>query len=65
MSTAVCVSTQKHLWFLVYLWVHLRAEEGEQTHSVPPSEMVLLSIGHTQDLVLHHLSADHYRSGEP
>ena len=47
------------------LWVHLRAEEGKQTHSVSPSEMVLLSIGHVQDLVLHHFSIDHDRRSEP
>lgn len=55
----------KYLWLLVYLWVHLRAEEREQTHSVPLSEVVPLSIGHVQDLVLHHLSSDHYCSSEP
>lgn len=47
------------------LWVHLRAEKGEQTYSVPLPEVVLLSIGHVQDLTLHHLPVDHYRSGEP
>lgn len=54
-----------YLWVLVYLWVHLRAEEGEQTNSVPLSEVVLLSVGHVQRLVLHHFSGDHYCSGEP
>lgn len=55
---------KKYLWFLVYLWVHLRAEEGEKNHEVPPSEVVLLSAGHAQCLVLNHLSSDHYGSGE-
>lgn len=53
-----------YLWFLVDLWVHLRAEEGEQAHSVALSEVVVLPIGHAQDLVLYHLSADHDRGGE-
>lgn len=55
----------KYLWFLMYMWIHLRAEEGKQTNLVPLSEVVALSTGREQDLVLHHLSADHYRSGEP
>lgn len=53
-----------YLWFLVYLWVHLRAEEGEKNQYVPLPEVVLLSTGHAQYLVLNHLSSDHYGSGE-
>lgn len=49
----------------MYLWIRLRAEKREQTYSVPSSEVVLLSIGHAQNLVLHHLPVDHYRSSEP
>lgn len=56
-------TVSKYLWILVYLRIHLRAEEGEETHSVPSSQVVLLSVGHAQGLVLHHLSLDHYRGG--
>lgn len=47
------------------LWVHLRAEEGEQTNPVPFSQVVSPPAGHEQGLVLHHLSVYHYRGGEP
>lgn len=61
----ILVQHMKYLWIAVYLWVHLWTEEGKQTHPVSLSEVVLLSISHVQDLVLHHFSIDHYRSGEP
>lgn len=53
-----------YLWFLVYFWVHLRAEEGKKNHYVSPSEAVLLSTGHVHHLLLDHLSADHHGSSE-
>lgn len=54
-----------YLWFWVNLWVHLRAEEGKETHFVPSSDVVLLSVGHTQSLILHRFSIDHHGGGEP
>lgn len=56
--------TAPHLWFLVYLWVHLRAEEGEKDHFIPSPQEVILSVGHSQYLILNHLSADHHGGGE-
>lgn len=47
------------------IWVHLRAEEWKQTHSIATSEVVLLSIGHPYDLVFNNFSTDHHCGGEP
>lgn len=49
---------QKHLWLRVYLWVHLRAEEGEQHNFVPPSELVPLPTGHLEHLIPNHHPLD-------
>lgn len=49
---------QKHLWLQVYLWVHLRAEEGEQDNFVPPSELVPLPTGHLEHLIPNHHPLD-------
>lgn len=59
-----CIQTQKHLWLQMYLWVHLRAEVGEEDHFVPPSELVLLPAGHPQHLIPEHHPADENGSGE-
>lgn len=48
----------------MYLWVHLRAEEGEEDHFVPPSELVLLPAGHPQHLIPNHHPPDENGSGE-
>lgn len=53
-----------YLRFLVYFWVHLRAEQGEKSHYVPPSEAVLLSTGHVHHLLPDHLPADHDSGSE-
>lgn len=53
-----------YLWVVVYLRVHLRAEEGEQTYPVPLSEVVLLSTGQTKGRVLDHLSVDEGSSSQ-
>lgn len=42
----------------------MRAEEGEHTQPVPSSQVVLLAVGHTQNLVLNHISGDDGRGGE-
>lgn len=55
---------QKHLWLQVYLWVHLRAEEGEQDNFVPPSELVPLPTGHLEHLIPNHRPLDHYGGRE-
>lgn len=49
---------QKHLWLRVYLWVHLRAEPGEQDNFVPPPELVPLPTGHLEHLILNHHPLD-------
>lgn len=49
---------QKHLWLQVNLWVHLRAEEGEQNNLVPPSELVPLPTGHLEHLIPNHHPLD-------
>lgn len=33
-----------HLWLLVDLRVHLRADEGENAQAIAPSELVFLAI---------------------
>lgn len=48
-----------YLRFLVYFWVHLRAEQGEKSHDVPRSEAEVPPAGHVHHLLLDHLSADH------
>lgn len=53
-----------YLRFLVYFWVHLRAEQGENSHYVSPSEAVLLSTGHVHHLLPDHLPADHDSGSE-
>lgn len=53
-----------NLRFLVYFWVHLRAEQGEKSHYVALSEAVLLSTGHVHHLLPDHLSADHDSGSE-
>lgn len=42
----------------MYLWVHLRAEEGEQDNFVPPSERVPLPTGHLEHLIPNHHPLD-------
>lgn len=42
----------------MYLWVHLRAEEGEQDDFVPPSELVPLPSGHLEHLIPNHHPLD-------
>lgn len=49
----------KHLWFRMYVSVHLGAEKWKKTHFVAFSEEVFLTIGHVHSLVLNHVSADH------
>lgn len=48
----------------MYLRVHLRAEEGEEDHFVPPSELVLLPAGHPQHLIPNHHPLDDNGGGE-
>lgn len=42
----------------MYLWVHLRAEEGEQDNFVPLSELVALPTGHLEHLIPNHHPLD-------
>lgn len=42
----------------MYLWVHLRAEEGEQDNFVPPSELVPLPASHLEHLIPNHHPLD-------
>lgn len=49
----------------MYLWVHLGAEEGEQTDDVSLSQLVFLSTGHAQRLVLQHGPLYHHGRREP
>lgn len=48
----------------MYLWVHLRAEEGEEDHFVPPSELVMLPAGHPEHLIPNHHPLDENGCGE-
>lgn len=53
-----------NLWLLVNFRVHLRAVEGEQTHSVSFPQQVLLAVSHVEGLLLHYLSGDEGGSSE-
>lgn len=46
------------------LWVHLRAEEGEQDHAVPPPEPVPLPTGHLEHLIPDDHPLDENGGGE-
>lgn len=61
----LCMAAGKHLWFRMYVSVHLGAEKWKKTHFVAFSEEVFLTIGHVHSLVLNHVSADHHGCSEP
>lgn len=48
----------------MYLWVHLRAEDGENDHFVPLSELVPLPVGHLEHLIPNHHPLDENGGGE-